>query len=162
MLTRRLLPLFAFGVLTSLSLSAQNLTLAGPGAATRTLTAAEWAALPRVTQTAKDKTGKSHRYEGVPLPALLQLLQAPQGKALHGPALSQALLVTAADDYRVVVALPELDPTFNDQTVLLADRCDGKALPSESGPYQLIIPREKRPARWVKQVRELRVVEVKP
>ncbi|HEX8427955.1 molybdopterin-binding protein [Hymenobacter sp.] len=128
----------------------------------RTLTAAELAALPHQTQPAKDKEGKTHRYTGVPLTELLKLLQAPEGKALHGTALMQQLLVTGADGYQVLFALPELDPSFASQTVLLADRRDGQSLPAASGPYQIIVPQEKRPARWVRQVTGLRLLEVNP
>lgn len=141
---------------------AQTLQFTGLGAPPRTLTASEIAQLPHQTQIAKDKEGKQHRYTGVPLPELLKLLGAPQGKAIHGPALTQVLYVTAADNYHTVFALPELDPAFTNQVVLLADQRDGQPLPRENGPYQLIVPQEKRPTRWVRQVTALQIVAVKP
>ena len=45
--------------------------------------------------------------------------------------------------YRVVFALPELDPTFRDSEILLADRRDGKPLEGQDGRLRLIIPHEK-------------------
>ncbi len=57
-------------------------------------------------------------------------------------------------------ALPELDAAFTDQIVVLATARDGRPLPPEAGPYQIVVPREKRPARWVRQVQRLRVVRV--
>ncbi len=153
------------GTLSTLSGGAQtvaSIELTGLGAPPRTLTAAELARLPQTEQVAPDKQGKKHRYRGVALSALLPLLAVPQGKLLHGPVLSQVLLVTGADGYQVVFALPELAADFTDQVVLLADRCDGQPLPVGTGPYQLIVPREKRPTRWVRQVKALRIVAVKP
>ena len=38
------------------------------------------------------------------------------------------------------------------QVVLLADRLDGKPLAKGAGPYRLVVPGDKRPVRWVKQV----------
>jgi hypothetical protein len=38
-----------------------------------------------------------------------------------------------------------------------ADRKDGKPIASGEGPYRLIVPDDKRPARWVKQVRRITV-----
>lgn len=155
--------LYAAALLGNPAAHAQSgLQLTGLSAPARTLSPAEIARLPHRTQSAKDKAGKSHRYEGVAVADLLPLLGAPQGKAIHGDALAQVVVVLGADGYRVVFALPELDTTFSTQTVLLADRCDGQPLPAASGPYQVIVPSEKRPARWVRQVTGLRLMAVQP
>jgi hypothetical protein len=69
-------------------------------------------------------------------------------------------LVEAADGYRVVIALPEIDPAFTDRQVVLAFLKDGKPLETKEGPYRLIIPDEKRMARWVRQVTTLKIVDV--
>lgn len=128
----------------------------------RTLATADLAALKHITLKAKDKEGKQHTYAGVPLAEVLHLAGAPTGKDIHGKVLSQALLVSAADGYQAVFALPELDPAFTSQTILLADQRDGQPLPAGLGPYQIIVPQEKRPTRWVRQVTTLQVVQVKP
>ena len=147
----------------SQAIQAQNsLTLTGLDGSSRSLSVTELARLPHQTLTAKDKEGQAHRYEGVALSELFALLNAPQGKAIHGEALRQVMLVTGQDGYQVVFALPELDPTFAPQSVLLADRRDGQPLPVGSGPYQVIVPQEKRPARWVRQVISLRLLAVQP
>jgi hypothetical protein len=70
------------------------------------------------------------------------------------------LLVQAADEYRVVFALPELDPAFTDKQIVLAFLKDGKALDGREGPYRLVIPDEKRMARWARQVTTLKIVDV--
>ena len=125
-----------------------------------TLTAADLAALPHREQTTTDKEGKKHVYRGVALRDVLHLAGAPAGKAIHGPVLAQAVLATAADGYQVVFALPEIDADFSPQTILLADQRDGQPLPAHDGPYQLVVPLEKKPARWVRQLTGLKVIKV--
>jgi hypothetical protein len=74
------------------------------------------------------------------------------GEALRGPALANYLLVEAADGYRVVFALPDLDFAFSDRVFLLADRHDGKPMNEKEGRLRIVVPDEKRHARWVRQV----------
>jgi len=74
------------------------------------------------------------------------------GKGLKGPLLANCLLVEAADGYRVVFSLPEIDPALTDKVVILADRKDGKPLDDKEGPFRLIVPHDKLAMRWVKQV----------
>lgn len=126
----------------------------------RTLTAAQLAALPHHEQRTIDKEGKPHVYQGVALRDVLHLAGAPEGKAIHGSVLAQAVLATAADGYQAVFALPEIDADFSPHTILLADHRDGQPLPAHDGPYQLVVPLEKKPARWVRQLTSLRLVRV--
>ena len=70
------------------------------------------------------------------------------------------MLVEAADGYRAVIALPELDPAFTDKQALLVFLRDGKPLGDKEGPYRIVIPDEKRMARWVRQVTTLKIVDV--
>jgi Oxidoreductase molybdopterin binding domain len=57
-------------------------------------------------------------------------------------------------------ALPELDPAFTSKQVLLAFLRNGAPLGAKEGPYRIIVPDEKRMARWVKQVTMLKIVDV--
>jgi len=61
------------------------------------------------------------------------------------------------DGYRVVFDLPELDSTFTDKMVLLADHRDSKPLSEKEGPLCIVVPDEKRQARWIRQVRSITV-----
>jgi hypothetical protein len=67
------------------------------------------------------------------------------------------VLVEAADDYHVIFSLAELDSSFLDSEVLVADSMDGAALAPDQGPFKLVAPQEKRPARWVKMVKSITV-----
>jgi hypothetical protein len=79
---------------------------------------------------------------------------------MRGKRLTSCLLVEAADGYRVVIALPELDPAFTDKLAVLAFLRDGKPLGEKEGPCRIVIPDEKRMARWVRQVTTLKIVDV--
>jgi DMSO/TMAO reductase YedYZ molybdopterin-dependent catalytic subunit len=121
------------------------------------LTAPDFGRLPRQTVRAKDHDGKEAEFEGVPLVEMLKASGVKFGQDLRGPALASYLVVEAADGYRAVFALPELDPAFTDRVILLADRRDGKPLGGNAGPLRVIVPGEKRHGRWVRQVTGLRV-----
>src|SRR5580765_1186677 len=114
--------------------------------------------LPRVSITAKDHDGKESKYSGVELREVLKMAGVVFGKDLRGEALAKYLLVEAADGYKAVFALPELDTEFTDRLVVLADLKDGKPLSADDGPFQIIVPNEKKHARWVRQVTWLRVI----
>ena len=80
------------------------------------------------------------------------------GQDLRGKGrLANYLVVKAADGYRAVFALPELDPAFSDRVILLADHRDTKPLDAQHGRVQIIVPGEKKHARWVRQVITLRI-----
>jgi len=68
-----------------------------------------------------------------------------------------SVVATASDGYRAVFALAEFDPGFTDQVILLADKRDGKSLSAREGPLRIIVPSEKRHARWVREVSSLTV-----
>jgi len=110
------------------------------------------AALPRREVRARDRDGTEATFAGVALVELLQLAGVPLGEKLRGSNMALYLLVEAADGYRVVFALPELDPAFTDRVILLVDRRDGQPLAATEGPLRLVVPGEKRQARWVRQV----------
>ena len=123
------------------------------------LTRAQVEALLHV-KVATSASGPSTTFEGVALEAVLEKAGVGFGQTLKGKRLASYLLVEAADGYRVVVALPEIDPAFTDKQVLLAFSKDGKPLDEKEGPYRIVIPDEKRMARWVRQVTTLKIVEV--
>jgi len=119
------------------------------------------AAMPRTKITAKEHDTTA-TYEGVALAEILQKAGAPLGKLLRGKALASYVLVTARDGYRVVFALPELDLDFTDASrkIILADTADGKPLTEKQGPVRIVVPNEKKGARWIRMVESIEVVEL--
>ena len=126
----------------------------------QTLSRADLEALPRVKVTASEHGSRPLSFEGVTLKSVLEKAGATFGESIKGKRLTNCLLVEAADGYRAVLALPELDPAFTDKQTVLAFRRDGKPLGQKEGPYRIVIPEEKRMARWVRQVTTLKMVDV--
>jgi hypothetical protein len=110
------------------------------------LTRSDIEAIPRsrVTTGASDV---STRFEGAALKAVLDKAGVGFGESMKGKRLASCLLVEAADGYRVVIALPEIDPAFSDKEFVLAFLRNGKPLDDKEGPYRIVIPGEKRMAR---------------
>jgi len=131
----------------------------GPGKSFM-LTRSDLEAMPRVTVSVSEHSAPSTKFEGPALRTVLEKAGVDFGEKLKGKRLSTCLLVEAADGYRVVIALPELDPAFNDKQLILALTRDGRPLDEKEGPYRIIIPDEKRMARWVRQVTNLKIVDV--
>jgi hypothetical protein len=137
----------------------QQLTVQNEDGKQTVLTKAEIEALPHVKVTA-GAASNSSAFEGVSLKAVLEKAGVEFGETLKGKRMASCLLIEAADGYRVVIALPEIDPAFSDKQVVLAFLKDGKPLDAKEGPYRIVIPDEKRMARWVRQVTALKIVSV--
>jgi DMSO/TMAO reductase YedYZ molybdopterin-dependent catalytic subunit len=121
------------------------------------LTAADLAALPRLASRAKDHNGQEAAFEGVALIEILKMAGLKFGEGMRGKALSTYLVVKASDGYQVVFTPPDLDPAFTDRLVLLADKKNGAPLSSAEGPLRVVVPDEKRQARWVRNVLSISV-----
>jgi DMSO/TMAO reductase YedYZ molybdopterin-dependent catalytic subunit len=113
-------------------------------------------AMPHRTVTAAIH-GLTGAYGGVPLTLVLARVNAPQGEALRGPAMGDVVVVKACDGYHVVLTLPDIDPAFRDQSVILADTVDGHALNAHDGPFRLIVEGDKRAGRSVRCVTSIAV-----
>jgi DMSO/TMAO reductase YedYZ molybdopterin-dependent catalytic subunit len=125
------------------------------------LTAADLKAMPRKTLHVDNAhSKKSEVYEGVLVEDLLQKAGVPQGEQLRGQAMATYVLVEAADNYRVVFSLAEFNSSFQESEIIVADTMDGAPIPGALGPFRLVAPHEKRPARWVEMVKSLTVVRV--
>ena len=135
--------------------------IGGAVTAPLTVTMEDLKNMPRKTLHVENAHAKrTEVYEGVPLEALLQKAGVPQGEQVRGPAMATYVLVEAADNYRVVFALVEFNSSFQDSEIILADTMDGAPIPGALGPFRLVAPHEKRPARWVEMVKSLTVVRV--
>jgi DMSO/TMAO reductase YedYZ molybdopterin-dependent catalytic subunit len=138
--------------------SAAELKVSGAVSTPLTLTVADLKKMPRKTLTVVNPHDKkTEKYEGVALQEILHKAGVPQGEALRGPAMATYVLAEAADGYRVVFSLAELDPGIIDSEVMVADTMDGAPLRDKLGPFRLVAPHEKRPARWVRMLKSLTV-----
>lgn len=124
-----------------------------------TLTVADLKQMPRKTlSVANPHNQKTEVYEGVLLEELLRRAGVTLGGQLKGPAMASYVVAEAGDGYRVVFSLAELDSGILDSEVLVADTLDGAPLGVNLGPYRLVAPHEKRPARWVRMLKSITVV----
>lgn len=147
-------------VFASGALQCQHLTVQTDSGQQVVLSRADLEALPHVKVTTTDHSSSSVNFEGVTLKSVLEKAGVTFGESMKGKRLTNCLIVEAADGYRAVIALPELDPAFTDKQTLLAFLRDGKPLGEKEGPYRIVIPDEKRMARWVRQVTILKIVDV--
>jgi hypothetical protein len=122
-------------------------------------TVATLAALPHVTLSVFNEHAKANQtYAGVPLIELLKPLGVPEKP--RGREFRLYLEAEGSDGYVVVYSVAEVTPDVHDATVIVADVMDGKPL-AENGPLQLVATGEKRPARWVRNLAEIRVLDAK-
>src|SRR5262245_261116 len=103
------------------------LTISGSGLELTKIGVDKLAALPRTTVKVREKEGEEFTYEGVKAADVLAVAGMKFGQSLRGERLADYLIVEAADGYRVLFALTELDPDFSDRIVLLADKRNGQA-----------------------------------
>jgi DMSO/TMAO reductase YedYZ molybdopterin-dependent catalytic subunit len=146
-----------FFLVLSITGYAQTLTIAGEVTKPLTLQGADLKAMPHTEVTVKERDGKDHRYSGVSLIELLKQAGVTVCSELRGKNLTKYVLIRANDGYEVLFALAELDPEFTTRTILLADSVDGAALLAGTGPYRIVIPDEKKPTRWVREVKAIEI-----
>lgn len=106
----------------------------------------------------KDQKGDEHVYRGTDLSVVLDSAGVTLGRTLRGENLTKYVVVTAVDNYQVVYSLAEIDPEFASNLVLLTTHVDGKLLPKGEGPFRLVNQIDKRHARWIREVRSVKVL----
>jgi hypothetical protein len=112
--------------------------------------------LPQRTVTTADH-GTEVTFQGVLLADLLAKVDLPTGDKFHSTAASYYLLAEGHDGYGAVFSWAEVDSSFMDKPVYVVMKRDGKPLSEKDGPFELVVPGEKRNARWVRQLIALRV-----
>ena len=115
--------------------------------------------MPRTTlHVTNPHEKKAELYEGVLLEELLRKAGVPHGEQLHGPLMATYVVAEAEDGYRVTFSVAELDSGILDSQVLVADTMDSGPIGPKFGPFRLVVPHDKRPARWVRMLKSITVV----
>jgi hypothetical protein len=114
------------------------------------------AAMPQVEAAARFHGGET-RCRGPLLSDVLKAAGVPQGNDVRGPLLVTGVVAEAADGYRVLFSLGELDPMLGRAPVIVALSCGGAALSAEDGPLRILAGGDTRGARSVRQLVRLRV-----
>jgi hypothetical protein len=150
---RTLATIILFFVCQCRSQQPSKLRISGVGIQPLEINATELVKMPRVKLEVKDPhTGDTKWYEGVRLSDLLAKAGAPLGDKLRGSALATYVIARAVDGYTVVYSLAEVDPAMNGNQIIVADSVEGKPLDHHDGPFRVIVPGEKRAARWIRMV----------
>jgi DMSO/TMAO reductase YedYZ molybdopterin-dependent catalytic subunit len=136
-----------------------ELRISGAVSTPLVLTVADLRKMPRKSiSVVNPHDKKKETYEGVLLEELLHKAGVPQGEQLRGRAMATYVIAEAEDGYRVVFSLAELDSGILESEVIVADTMDGAPLVAQQGPFRLVAPHEKRPARWVRMLKSITVV----
>jgi len=126
------------------------------------LTPEDIAALPHKTISVfNSHTKADEKYSGVVLADLLAKVSVPQGESVRGKLFMMAVVAKGTDNYSVIYALAEVDPSIHTGDAIVADSMDGQKL-GKDGAFKLVSTEERRPARWVRNLAEISVIEVKP
>jgi hypothetical protein len=137
-----------------------QLTVKGDVPAPVSLTADDLAKMPRQTVSVPEKDGSKTEYEGVLLRDILRRAGAPSGKELRGKALNSYIVAKASDNYQVVFTLAEVDLDFANETIIVADKREGKPLSANQGPLRLVVANDKAAARSVRMLETLELVRL--
>lgn len=139
-----------------------QLTITGAEGNVLVLTPDEFAALPHKDVSVFNPHSKANeKYIGVPLIELLAKVRVPQGEQVRGKAFLTGVVAEGTDHYDVLYALGEVDPSIHTGEVFVVDKVDGHKL-EKDGAFKMVSTEEKRPARWVRNLSSIKVVEVAP
>lgn len=138
----------------------QSFTVLVAGKPALVLSEEELLKMPQHTAKVKEHESEA-TYSGASLHDVLVRAGAPSGNQLHGRAISSYVLASATDGYQAVFTLTEMDPGFTDDQVLVADRVNGQALPETQGPFRIIAVHDKKPARSVRMLEKIEVVQLR-
>ena len=153
--------LFLTVTLSSFAQNTATLSVSGEVTTPLELKVHDLASFKQISHKVKDRDGKEHEFKGVALIEILEKAGVTTGGKLRGENLAKYVLISATDGYEVLYALAEIDPEFTDQVILLATEKDGKPLATGEGPFRIITPNDKKPARWIREVRSIKVAFAK-
>jgi DMSO/TMAO reductase YedYZ molybdopterin-dependent catalytic subunit len=99
---------------------------------------------------------ESHTYTGCPLDAVITAADPVVDAVAKHPQLTIAILATGADGYAATLAWADVSPELAARPALVAYAEDGNSL----GQPQLVVPADLSGARYVRDLTELRVVNL--
>ena len=139
-----------------------QLTIRGLDGKSITLTPQDIAAMPHKSVSVYNHHTKANEtYAGVPLADLLGKVGVPLGENVRGKLFLIGVVAEGTDHYSVLYALAEVDPSIHAGDVIVADSIDGQKL-GKDGVFKMVSTEEKRPARWVRNLTSVTVIEVNP
>jgi len=104
--------------------------------------------------------GAAHTAHAVPLWAVVQAGQPQINPQIKRHLLQFVASVRGRDGYTVDFTLGEISPDFGANAVWVAWDEDGRPLPEDAGPVELLVPGDKRAARWVHGVSAITLTDM--
>jgi hypothetical protein len=137
-----------------------ELVLTGLSGKTKTLSPAEFKALPHISVKVHNAhADKDESYSGVPVRDLLAMVEPAKAE---GPKVSgnmTLVIAGATDNFRVAITLCDTNPECRNGQAIVADMEDGDAIHAD-GAFKLILTEDKKPARWARNLSSLTVKAV--
>jgi hypothetical protein len=135
-----------------------TLHIGGPGIQSLEVSVKQFAQMPHMAVDIQNPhNGQMEHYEGVRMSDLLAKAGVPLGEKLRGRAMATFVVAKASDGYAVVYSVAEIDPALRDNQIIVADQMNGKPLDAKEGPFKIVVPGDKRPARWIRMLTNLEV-----
>ena len=139
-----------------------QLTIRALDGKSMTFTPQDIAAMPHKSVSVYNQHTKANEtYSGVPLADLLGKVGVPLGENVRGKLFLIGVVAEGTDHYSVLYALAEIDPSIHSGDVIVADSIEGQKL-GKDGVFKMVSTEEKRPARWVRNLTSVTVIDVKP
>ncbi len=95
----------------------------------------------------------------VPLIALIEAAKPRLNPQIKNHELAFLVLARGKDGYTVSFSLGELLPQYGKSAVWVALDRDGKPLPEQAAPAELLVPGDVKPSRWVRALAEITLVD---
>ena len=103
--------------------------------------------------------GQAHTAQCVPLIALVDAAGPRENPRIKHHILQFVVVAQGQDGYAVAFSLGELEPLFGHEAAWVALDQDGKPLAADDGPVELLVPGDKKAARWVHGLVTLTLVD---
>src|SRR5258708_1568842 len=154
---RSLVKIFLAVVLAPASFAAglQEMTL--PNGQTKTFSQEDLEAEPQVEIVRNMGNTAERLYSGPALGLLLAKCGIGIGEKMKGDELRFVVLVTGADGYTVALSLAELEPSISEGKIIVALKRDHAPVSPDEGPLRLVLEKDRRPVRWVKNLMKITV-----
>ncbi len=120
--------------------------------------AASFAAQEATSITTIAATGHSgqpiepRQYAGVRLWSVLEAAGIQLNPEVNEDFLNKIVIATSADGHAVVIAGGEIEPRFMNGDVIIATQHDGAPLAEAEGGLRLMVPFDRKPGRWAKNL----------
>jgi DMSO/TMAO reductase YedYZ molybdopterin-dependent catalytic subunit len=125
------------------------------------LTLAQLDGMTHKTLSLTEHDGTVNSYEGVPIDEVLAKAGLAMADHLRGKELATYVLAVADDGYEVAFGLGEVEPSISGRTIILAYKMNGKPLIASAGPVRIVVEGDKKQARCIRMVNELKVTALR-